>query len=263
MEPNNSNTYGPQGGAQSYPQAPKEKKPILSVPVAILIGMALIAGAIIFKDVWSSRSATVDNDPLAQENIEIKDVTEDDHILGDPNADIVLIEYSDFECPYCKQYHPTLKRIIDEYGPSGKVAWVYRHFPLYKGSESSPPLHANAGKQAEASECVAEIGGNAAFWKFTDRLYEVTPGNNRFDMSTIGDIAAYAGVDKATFQTCLDSGKYAQKISDDYFAAIEAGAQGTPYTILIKTRTGEPLVLDAGAVPYPNLKGIIDAFIAK
>lgn len=89
-------------------------------------------------------------------------VSEKDHIIGSPDADIVIIEYSDFECPYCKSHHATLKKIVEEYG--GKVAWVFRHYPLVE-------LHQNAFEKAIASECISQIKGNDAFWKYTDLLY--------------------------------------------------------------------------------------------
>lgn len=83
-----------------------------------------------------------------------------DHIRGSLDAPVRIVEYSDFDCPYCKQIHPALKSVTDT---NTSVAWVYRHFPLTN-------LHPNAGIKAIASECAAELGGNDAFWKYTDEL---------------------------------------------------------------------------------------------
>src|SRR3989344_5485116 len=100
---------------------------------------------------------------------------------------IAIVEYSDLECPFCKTFQKTLHQIMDEYGESGKVAWVYRHFPLAQ-------LHTKAAKEAEATECAAELGGNAAFWKYADRLFEVTPSNNNLELSQLPVIAAEVGL---------------------------------------------------------------------
>lgn len=89
-------------------------------------------------------------------------VTSDDHFYGNENARIVLVEYSDFECPFCTRFHPTAKKAVDEFADS--VALVYRHFPL--------SFHPNAQQAAEASECVAKEGGNEAFWSYADSLFE-------------------------------------------------------------------------------------------
>ena len=101
-----------------------------------------------------------------------------DHIRGNPAAPVTLVEYSDFECPFCKRFHTTAKRLVDESG--GRVKWVYRHFPL---DELHP---VKARQEAVASECAAELGGNDAFWKFADRLYELTPSNNKTDIRSVG-----------------------------------------------------------------------------
>ena len=84
-----------------------------------------------------------------------------DHIFGDINAPITLIEYSDFECPFCKRFHPTVENLIAN--NQGKVRWVYRHFPL---GFHNP----GAQKQAEASECIGQIGGVETFWQYIDTL---------------------------------------------------------------------------------------------
>ena len=89
-------------------------------------------------------------------------ITEQDHRQGAIGSPITIIEYSDLQCPFCKRFHDTMNEIKDRY--DDQVTWVYRHLPLLS-------LHPDAGKLAEATECVAELGGNDAFWKFTDLIF--------------------------------------------------------------------------------------------
>jgi protein-disulfide isomerase len=96
-------------------------------------------------------------------NLGIRPPSADDHIIGSPTAPIVLVEYSDFQCPYCKMIHPDLKRIVSE--SNGQIAWVYRDFPLYQ-------IHPEAENAANAAECIAAQKGNDAFWQFGDAIFE-------------------------------------------------------------------------------------------
>lgn len=106
--------------------------------------------------------------------IALDSVTEKDHIAGNPQADLIIIEYSDPECPFCKRFHETMVQAMDEYGKQGKVAWVYRHFPL-------DAIHSKARHEAEAIECAGELGGNDKFWEYVNTLYKITPSNNQLD----------------------------------------------------------------------------------
>lgn len=188
----------------------------------------------------------------------VKPVNGEDHILGDPSATVKLVEFSDFECPFCKRAHRTLKRIMAEYGETGKVAWVYRHFPL-------DALHKKARKEAQASECANELGGNDAFWAYTDRLYEITPSNDRLDLSLLPKVAEEIGLDRNTFEACLAGdargGKYADHIEADVQDAVASGGTGTPYMVVIAPN-GEAFPIN-GAQPYSALKSIIELALNK
>ncbi len=230
-----------------------EQKPNnLSIPVAIVIAGALIAGAVYFGMSGVGAAGTLQPQAVEQPTGDLeamKPVTSADHIRGDANAPVKIVEYSDTECPFCKRFHPTLLQVMDEYEKSGKVAWVYRHFPLDQ-------LHPKARKEAEATECASELGGNDKFWAYLDRLMEVTPGNNGLDPSELPKIAQYVGLDTGKFNECLSNGKYAQKIEEHVQNAVATGGNGTPWSIVV-TKSGKKYPL-SGAQPYEAVKQLID-----
>lgn len=188
----------------------------------------------------------------------VKQVDSQDHIRGNPDAPVKVVEYSDFECPFCKSFHPAMKQVLDEYGKDGYVAVVYRHFPL-------DSLHSKARKEAQASECANEIGGNDAFWAYADRLFDIAPSNDRLDLTLLPKIAEEIGLDRAKFETCLTGdargGKYADHIEADYQNATASGGTGTPYTVVIAAN-GKTFPIN-GAQPYRVIKQIIDLALAE
>ena len=94
---------------------------------------------------------------------QIRKVDATDHIIGSVDAEVVVVEYSDLQCPYCKAFHDSMHEVISQYSKD-KIAWVYRHFPLSQ-------IHQYAEPAAEASECVNELGGNEKFWQFIDAVF--------------------------------------------------------------------------------------------
>lgn len=226
-------------------------KSSIAVPAAIVVAAALIAGAI-YLNGKDKPVAPTDQQP--QKEITIRPVDQIDHIRGNPNAPIMIVEYSDYECPFCSKFHETMTRAIEKYGTTGKVAWVYRHFPLRQ-------LHPNASKIAAASECVAELGGNEAFWKFTDLVFNEKPIETRDGQNVIGftditrlaEFAERAGVDKSRFELCNNSGKYDDRITAAINEAIAAGGTGTPHTLIVAGN--EILSTLPGAIPFENYRG--------
>lgn len=231
----------------------------LGIPVAIVIAAALIAGAIYMSGMKNSAPVNVQGGIDGAQNnqvtaeVEIAPVTKEDHIRGNPNAPIVVIEYSDYDCPFCKNFHETMNKVMAKFGENGKVAWVYRQFPLEQ-------LHPNAPKIAAASECVAEIGGNDAFWKFSDLIFGSREINAQTDMTKISGYAAQSGVDKNKFDTCLNSGKFDDKITAAVEAAAKTGARGTPYSIVM---VGDQQGVINGAQPYDVVEKIISNLITQ
>ena len=169
-------------------------------------------------------------------------VSQDDHIRGSLDAKVYLIEYSDFECPFCSRFHPTAQLISDEY--VGQVAWVYRHFPLDQ-------LHPKARPAAEASECVAEIGGEDAFWAFADAAFA-----DQTKLSDLASIAASAGVSGGSYTSCVSGKKYADKVEDQYQKGLSAGITGTPGNFIVN-KNGDAWLIP-GALPFEQFKPIID-----
>ena len=173
--------------------------------------------------------------------------TKNDHVYGKASAPVTLIEYSDYECPYCKRFHAISKQLVDRSG--GQINLVYRHFPL---SFHNP----GAEKEAEASECVAQLGGNDAFWKFTDAIYARTRSNGRgFPLENLAPLAVELGLNRDAFQKCLDSGRMAARVRHDVETGTKAGVEGTPGNILRNNRTGKVLAAH-GAQPYARLSAI-------
>ncbi|MEK7142361.1 MAG: DsbA family protein, partial [Patescibacteria group bacterium] len=164
-------------------------------------------------------------------------------------------------CPFCKRHHNTMNKIMEEYGKSGQVAWIYRHFPLDQPDANGNVLHSKAGKESQALECANEQGGGAKFWDYLDRLFDVTPSNNGLDLAELPIIAEYVDLDKVKFSQCLNSGKYAKRVTDDQFDGANSGASGTPYNIVI-AGNGKKFVIN-GALPYANIKAVIEQALAE
>ncbi|KND49047.1 MAG: Periplasmic thiol:disulfide interchange protein DsbA [Parcubacteria bacterium C7867-005] len=221
------------------------------IPLSILAAGALIALSIFFSGSTGLPQNNKDGTPLATVSGKIEEVTDKDHILGSVDADVVIVEYSDFECPFCKVFHNTMHDIVRSYD-EGRVAWVYRQFPIAQ-------LHSKAAKEAEATECAASLGGNGAFWKMADLIFSTTNSNDSLDLSKLPAMAGSIGLDSNAFNECLTSGKFTKTIQDAVVAAGKAGAKGTPYSVAI-SKSGEKVAI-SGAQSFEKVKAIIDSLI--
>ena len=218
------------------------------IPLAIVVAGGFVAAAIYFgTGSGGSPTATINTNNQNAE-IDLVPPAEKDHIIGSRNADLVIVEYSDTECPFCKTFHNTMHQIVRDY--DGKVAWVYRHFPIAQ-------LHSKAIKESEATECAAELGGNQAFWNYLDKLFETTNSNDSLDPSELPKIAAAVGLDVNAFNTCLSSGRHTELVKKSVEEAIKAGALGTPYSVIV-TQDGQKVLIN-GAEPIAMVKAKIDA----
>ena len=170
-------------------------------------------------------------------NIAAAPARADDHVRGNPNGKVVIIEYSDFECPFCGRHFPTINQILTEYGDD--VKFIYRHFPLVS-------IHPNAQKSAEASECAAEQG---KFWEYHDILFA---NQTALTIPSLKQYAGQLGLNQSQFDSCLDTGKYASKVTAHAQEAQQVGVSGTPGTFV-----NDELV--SGAYPFSTFQQLIEA----
>lgn len=224
-------------------------KTSLTIPLAIIAGGIIVAIAV-YASVPKT-PAKITGDPSL-----VRPVGASDHILGNPTAPVVIIEYSDFDCTYCKGFHDTLHQIIANAGVNGKVAWVFRHFPLSE-------IHPNARAHARASECAASTSGNDAFWEFSNELFANQPVNT----SAYGKIASSVGISGDAFATCLSNvpSTIEERITADRQNALDVGATGTPYSIILVNGSAgwrTPVVMN-GAYPYDAVKALVDEALAQ
>ncbi len=230
----------------------------LIIPISIIIAGLLIGGAFF---VSNKKAAAPVSDGTEKTEV-TDDITkvdiEKDHILGNPNAEVFVIEYSDLECPFCKRFFDVTEKLKDDFASDGRVAFVWRNFPLYKPVNGRIP-HASAGKQAAAAECVADLGGNDKFFDFVGKVFETSKSNGAYPLDTLADVAESIGVDKVAFSECFDSGSKDDLIEAQYQSAINAGLGGTP-SVFVQTKSGETFK----ATPdYLVLKTALDAYLIE
>jgi len=214
----------------------------MTVPTAIILGGIIVAVAVYFSIAKPPIKSSDAGNPAL-----VRPIGSSDHILGSPTAPVIIVEYSDFDCTYCKNFHNIMHQVIANEGTKGQVAWIFRQFPLTE-------LHPNALKHAEATECAAKIGDNDAFWKFADALYANQPA----DPSRYGEFASLAGISGTAFTACYTNAanEVDARIMADRKNALDTGAQGTPYSLIL-VKGKPPIVMD-GAYTYDAVKLLID-----
>jgi protein-disulfide isomerase len=162
-------------GDRAFAHLPNDQKGTpYSVAVAKDGKMVQIQGALPFEAVKPIIDSLLAG-TAKTEKIDLDPVTDEDHILGSKDAQVVIVEYSDFECPFCYRFRPTMQKVMETYGD--KVAWVYRNYPL--------TIHEHAYIKAQAAECAAKIGGNDAFWKYGNALFDSLAPKDTFDTTSL------------------------------------------------------------------------------
>lgn len=218
----------------------------LTVGVAVLaiVGFFVMFG--MYKDLKGGGSPQAAGNPTANNQptspppsggkVEVA-VSEGDHIRGNPDAPITIVEFSDLQCPFCTRFHETMKQVVANYPDD--VRWVYKHFPL-------DSIHPIARPAAEASECAAEQG---KFWEYADEIFA---NQAQLSQNYLTTAAQNIGLNMGDFENCVDSGKYKTAVNDDYQYGVELGVRGTPGNFV----NGQSV---PGAVPYEQIQSIIES----
>jgi len=229
----------------------------------VIVGLVLFLAGFFLGKLWQENKnlkqnnqaavagvpAAEDTGPTAETLNTASAPTKTDNVRGASNPKVILVEYSDFECPYCNRYHPTTTKILEAYPDD--VALVYRHYPL--------SFHAFAQQAAETAECVAKVGGNDAFWSYADYLFGQQEAGVAMSEALITESVQTAGVDAAQVKTCVDSGEMTQKIQDQEAEGLTAGVQGTPGTIVFTKDGAQELI--SGALPYEDVKAVVEKYL--
>ena len=215
-----------------------------------LIPGAIIAAGIIFSiTIFVMRDAQLFGASRGDIGA-VRPVSPEEHIIGNPDAPVIIIEYADMDSPAAKEFQRTLAQLVSDYGATGKVAWVYRHFPLVNQYPSS-------ARHAEAAECISSLGNASAFWKFIDLLQAAAPDVATFSPEDYDTLVPQLGIRVDEFNACMAEGRFEANVNADFENALQAGAVASPFSIvLIEGR--EPVTIK-GAVPYGTLTRIVDS----
>ncbi len=260
-------------------QTQKEKKTItiplpskLSSNVIVVIALIIasfIIGSLYTKVQYLKSGSSVKNSPAQQavapqaaapqqappEDTTPKKVSvDDDPVLGDKNAKVTLIDFTNYECSFCKRYFDdTYSQLKKDYIDTGKIKYVVRDLPL--------PFHANAHKEAQAAECAREQGGDSAYFKYHDEIFKrTTSGGTGLAFDQLPVIANDLGLNGKVLQSCLDTEKYKAEVDKDLADASAVGATGTP-TFFIGKSTSDGVITGTkivGAQPYSVFQAEID-----
>lgn len=251
----------------------ESKNTLVSTPVAILLGCFMISVSLLLsggvikigKTTGIAAAPTAPAAPAAPAAPQApaapttaKASVDDDPIIGDKNAPITLIEFSDYECPFCKRhFEQTYTQLKKDYIDTGKVKLVFRDYPL--------PFHDPlATTQAMAATCVKEQAGDEAYFKFHDELFKATQSNGQgMTLDAMYGLATNLGLNADSIKACVDSGKYKEEVAKDIADGGAAGVSGTPSFIIGKS-TGDGTIdgkILVGAQPISAFQAAIDELL--
>lgn len=220
---------------------------------ALLFVVSLFMGGISFPGGGSGNTVGSSGSggnvaPSVQDAINVKALIEDnDPVLGDSNAGISIVEFSDFQCPFCARAHTGALNDLKNSNEfkNGEVNLVYKHFPLNS-------IHPYAQKAGEASECANRQG---EFWKYHDMLFA---NQGSLDDASLKSYAVQIGLDTGKFNSCLDNGEASSEVSKETAQATAAGGRGTPFFVVVNNDNGKFTTV-SGAVPWSSFETAINS----
>jgi len=239
--------------------------PILTaalVAAAFFVGSLYTKVQILEKGGVAAQGSINDQQPAAaaQPQQPTKGVAsvDDDPVLGDKDAPVTIVEFSDYECPFCKRhFDETLPQLVKTYVDTGKVKIVYRDFPL----SFHDPM---ATKEAVAANCAKEQGGDKKYFEFHDEIFKRTTSNgNGLNDEKIQAIAKYLGLNSSKFTSCLSNQSQTHEVKKDIADGTAAGASGTPTFVIGKTTSNGEIDGDlvVGAQPFAAFQAVIDPML--
>lgn len=220
------------------------------LPGAILLAAVIISGTLIFTRGQGGGGAAQIGEGAPQGQAKPVDVktSSDDHILGNRDAKVTIVEYADFRCPFCERFYTQAeKQLITDYVDTGKARFVFRNY-AFLGQESI--------WASEAAECANEQG---KYWEYYNWLFSNQAPESDLNYYSKANLIKYAGkvgLDTTQFTSCLNSDKYSKRVTDDLASGKTAGVTGTPTAFI----NGQKIV---GAQPYEVFKSVIDGLLKK
>jgi protein-disulfide isomerase len=212
------------------------------IAISIIVSGGLVAGAVILGSGQSnSIPASAQHAMQANSQEAFRPLSETDFVYGDKGAKVTIVEFSDYECPFCARLHPTLKELVDERPED--VNWVYRDFPVHK----------EAWNTSYAATCVGKIAGNDAFWEYSNIMFA---NQRKLDQKFYEESAQQFGISATDLQACVDLDETKQIVADHFAEAQRSGGRGTPHSVVI-TASGQTIPA-SGALPFDTLNDIID-----
>ena len=235
------------------------KKSLWMYSTFVLLAVVIIGGVLLLSGGDGTTAPTGGNDVPGTVSASL----DDDALLGNPNAKVTIVEFSDYQCPFCRKFWTdAYAQIKSQYIDTGKVNLVFRDFPLAS-------IHPMAQKSAEAAECVRESGGDEAYFEYHDKMFSeqnildsgsATGAVTKTITYTTTDLKSWATELGYNIGSCLDSGKYAGEVQKDTTDAQSSGGRGTPYFVIMG-EDGKGTAL-SGAQPFSAFKQVIDSKLA-